>query len=530
MVVSGLVELLHSPLLLAVLLSLLVAVVVSGWTKPSLHGRDGRRLPPSPRGSLPVLGHLTLLGALPHRALRALAAVHGPVMLLCLGCVPTVVASSATVAEEAMKTRDKAFGSRPRLRVADRLFYGFRDMVFAPTGEHWHQGRRICVNHLLNPRRVHSLRHVREQEVAAMLGRVRVGAAVNLSNLFIIYTNAIISRATFGDRDYGAVGDGDGGGDLRKVFGEFEELLGTIPMGEVVPWLWWVDIVTGLERKTRRTFQEMDRLLERVIADHHQRRRGGRQTGDDGENDPRDFVDVLLDVSETDAEAGIRLDTVGIKALLMDMVVAATDTSYTLLEWTMAELINHPDKMRKLQDEIRAAAGEAGHISEDHLTELNYLKAVIKETLRLHPPAPLLVPRETVEDTELLGYHVPARTRVLINVWAIGRDPVTWGERAEEFEPERFVSGSGGDQQPVEYHKLGQDFGFVPFGAGRRGCPGVGFSVPSTQLALASLMYHFDWEPPVGGGRSPPLDMSEVHGLAVRMKAALVLVAKPWPR
>ncbi|KAG8082795.1 hypothetical protein GUJ93_ZPchr0014g46701 [Zizania palustris] len=379
MVVSGLVELLHSPLL-AVLLSLLVVVVVSGWTKPSLHGRDGRRLPPTPRGSLPVLGHLTLLGALPHRALRGLAAVHGPVMLLRLGCLPTVVASSAAAAEEALKTRDMAFGSRPRLRMAERLFYGIRDVTFAPTGEHWRQGRRICVNHLLNPRRVHSLRRVREQEVAAMLGRVRVGAAVNLSDLFIIYTNAIISRATFGDRDYGAVGDGHGGGYLRKVFGQLEELLGTIPIREVVPWLWWVDIVTGLERKTRRTFQEMDQLLERVIADHRQRRRGGRRPGDDGEKDPRDFVDVLLDVSETDAEAGMRLDTVGIKALIMDMIVAATDTSFTLLEWTMAELINHPDKMRKLQDEIRGAAGEAGHISEDHLTELNYLKAVIKET------------------------------------------------------------------------------------------------------------------------------------------------------
>ncbi|KAG8082797.1 hypothetical protein GUJ93_ZPchr0014g47539 [Zizania palustris] len=396
---------------------------------------------------------------------------------------------------------------------------------------HWRQARRISVIHLLNPRRVHSLRRVREQEVAAMLGRVRVGAAVNLSDLFIIYTNAIISRATFGDRDYGAAGDGEGGRDVRKVFYELEELLGTIPMGEVVPWLWWVDIVTGLERKTRRTFQEVDQLLERVIADHRLRRRGGRLPGDDGVNDPRDFVDVLLDVSETDAEDGIPLDTVGIKALILDIIAGATDTSYTLLEWTMAELINHPDKMRKLQDEIRAAAGEAGYISEDHLTELNYLKAVIKETLRLHPPGPLLVPRETVEDTELLGYHVPARTRVLINAWAIGRDPETWGERAVEFEPERFVSGSGGDQQPVEYHKLGQDFGFVPFGAGRRGCPGAGFSVPSMELALASLMYYFDWEPSVGTGQSPPLDMSEVPGgLAVRMKTALVLVAKPWPR
>jgi cytochrome P450 len=426
-------------------------------------------------------------------------------MYLRLGRVPTVVACSAAAAEEAMKTRDLAFASRPRLFMVERFYYGTGGIGFAPYGEHWRQARRVCVTHLLNPRRLASFGRVRGQEVAALVDRVRsaAGTVVNLSDNLIVFSNTVISRVMFGDAtDYRIDGADEGGARLRKVFAEIEELLGTVPMGEKVPWLWWVDVVTGLQRKTRTAFEAMDVLLERVIADHRERR-GTR------DEDNRDFVDVLLDAAE--------LDMGGIKAIILDMLAAATDSTFTLLEWAMAELINNSGEMRKLQGEIRAAVDAAGEVTEDHLPDLRYLNAVVMETLRLHPPTPLLLPRETLEDTELLGYHVPARTRVLVHAWAIGRDPATWGDRAEEFVPERFL----------EYHQeMGQDFTFLPFGAGRRGCPGIKFAMPSNQLALANLVYHFDWELP--GGRKPPVDMSELHGLSVRLKTALLLVAKPW--
>ncbi|CAL4978722.1 unnamed protein product [Urochloa decumbens] len=411
-----------------------------------------------------------------------MAASCCPVMLLRLGQVPTVVASSAAAAEEALKTRDLSFSGRPRLLMADRLYYGTRDMVFAPYGERWRQLRRVCV--------------------AALLDGVRAAAAdgaaavLNLSDLLIAYSNAVISRATFGDAG-GAARDGPDGGDgaVAVAGGRADKL----------------------DRKARRTAEEIDRLIERVVADHRRWRRcGGRRSGD-GDDDCRDFVDVLLDLSEAGEEIdGVRLDTVTIKATILDMLVAGTDTTYTLLEWAMAELVNHPTQMRKLQDEVRTAAGG---ITEDDLPRLPYLKAVIKETLRLHPPGPLLLPRETLEDTELQGYHVPARTRVVINAWAIGRDPATW-ERAEEFVPERFAA-TDGDGEAAEYHKMGVDFRFLPFGAGRRGCPGVGFAVPSMELALASLLYHFDWEVPGGDRKPSAVDMSEVNGLSVRLKTAM---------
>uniref|UniRef100_A0ACD5VD62 Uncharacterized protein n=1 Tax=Avena sativa TaxID=4498 RepID=A0ACD5VD62_AVESA len=518
------VAFLHPTLLLITLLVPIISFLFFTKKPRPSSSNGGRRLPPSPWG-LPVLGHLPLLGPLPHRKLRSLAEAHGPVMLLRLGGVPTVVSSSAAAAQEVLKTRDLAFASRATVRMAERLLYG-RDLAFAPYGEYWRQARRVCVLHLLSARRVASFRRVREQEAAALLDRVRRVACasaddhgvVSLTDELISYTNAVISRATFGDA--GGYGINDG---LTEVFADFEELLGTATVGEFVPWLAWVDTLMGLDAKAARTSKVMDELLERVIADHRQRRLGGGRLAGDGEDDHRDFVDVMLDVSEAGEDAGgVEFDTVAIKAIVLDMFTAATDTTYTTLVWAMAELINHPTEMRKLQEEIRATVIDSGgsHVTEDHIDKLHYLRAVIKETLRLHAPLPLLLPRETLEDTELLGYHVPAQTRVVINAWAIGRDPETW-ERAEEFFPERFGNGH------AEYGVRHDDFGSVPFGAGRRGCPGVGFAAPSIELVLAGLLYHFDWELPATAGASK-LDMSELYGLSVRLKAMLHLVAKPW--
>ncbi|KAM3329491.1 hypothetical protein ACQJBY_026511 [Aegilops geniculata] len=510
-----------SPLaLLLLLLAFAVSLLyILRRPAPLRSGSDGARRhpPPSPRG-LPLLGHLHLLGSLPHRALRSLAAAHGPVLLLRLGRVPAVVVSSPAAAEEVMRARDLAFASRPRSAMADRLLYG-RDVAFAPYGEYWRQARRVCVVHLLSPLRILSFRGVREEEAAALVERVRRagagGAVVDLCELLVAYANTVVSRAAFGDDSArGLYEEGSKGRELRKVFNDFQELLGTAPVGELLPWLGWLDAVRGVEGKIRRTFEVLDGVLEKVIDEHRRRRQAGQHTGDDS-GDHRDFVDVLLDVNDTDNEAGMRLSTTEIKAIILDMFAAGTDTTSTAMEWAMAELITHPDSMRKLQQELRAAVGASGHvITEDHLHKLHYLKAVVKETLRLHPPIPLLVPREPQNDAEILGHHVPAGTRVVINAWAVGRDPAAW-ERAEEFVPERFLDGA------VDYK--GQDFQLIPFGAGRRGCPGVGFAAPTIEMALASLMYHFDWEP--AGGAS--LDMREVNGLAVRLKSGLPLVAKP---
>ncbi|KAL5220731.1 hypothetical protein ABZP36_025444 [Zizania latifolia] len=445
----------------------------------SQRGGDGRRrqLPPSPRG-LPLLGHLHLLGALPHRALRSLAVAHGQLLLLRLGRVLVVLVSSAAAAEET---------------------------------------RRICTVHLLNTWRVLPFRHIREQEATVLVDRVRAtgGAAFDLIELLIAYSSTVISRNLYDDVDRGR--------ELKKVFSDFEELLGTEPVGELLPWLRWVDTLRGLEGKVQRTFKALDGVLEKVIDDHRHRRECDPQMGADSNH--RDFVDVLLDVNKMDMDAGIQLDTIEIKAIILYVFAAGTATTTTAIQWAIAELITHPHAMRKAQYELQAVVGTASRVTEDDVDRLSYLKAMLKETLLLHPPIPFLMPRELLADAEILGYSIPARTRVVKNASAIGRDPVAWGEHAEEFSPERFMDSN------MDYK--GHNFELVPFGAGRRGCPGVVFAEQTIEMALASLLYHFDWEvATVANRRGSPagmssLDMSEINGISIRLKYGLPLVAKP---
>uniref|UniRef100_A0A0E0FIT6 Cytochrome P450 n=1 Tax=Oryza nivara TaxID=4536 RepID=A0A0E0FIT6_ORYNI len=309
---------------IAIVVPLMYLVLLPAWKPARRDDGDGgmrRRLPPSPPWGLPLLGHLHLLGALPHRALRSLAAAHGPVLLLRLGRVPVVVVSSAAAAEEVMRTRDLEFASRPRVAMAERLLYGGRDVAFAPYGEYWRQARRICVVHLLSARRVLSFRRVREEEAAALVARVRAaaGGAVDLVEHLTAYSNTVVSRAVFGDESArGLYGDVDRGRALRKLFDDFVELLGQEPMGELLPWLGWVDALNGMEVKVQRTFEALDGILEKVIDDHRRRRREvGRQMDDGGGGDHRDFVDVLLDVNETDMDAGVQLGTIEIKAIIL---------------------------------------------------------------------------------------------------------------------------------------------------------------------------------------------------------------------
>ena len=202
------------------------------------------------------------------------------------------------------------------------------------------------------------------------------------------------------------------------------------------------------------------------------------------------------------------------------MFAAGSDTTYTVLEWAMTELLRHPQVMRRLQNEVRGIAQDKYLITEDDLNNMLYLKTVIKETLRLHPPIPLLVPRESTRAAKIMGYDIAAGTQVITNVWAIGRDPMLWDD-AEEFRPERFLNSS------VDFR--GQDFELIPFGAGRRGCPGTLFAAMAIELVLANIVRRFDWE--IGdGGRGVDLNMTESSGLTTHREVPLLAVATPWPR
>lgn len=192
-----------------------------------------------------------------------------------------------------------------------------------------------------------------------------------------------------------------------------------------------------------------------------------------------------------------------------------SDTSSAVVEWAMTELMRHPEAMKKTQDEVRSLVENKEIVEESDLDQLHYLKSVIKETMRIHPPVPLLVQRETMQECEINGYRIPAKTRLFINTLAIGRDPDVW-ERADEFYPERFMDSS------IDYK--GHDFQFIPFGAGRRICPGMHAGILVVELALANLLHRFNWELPKGISKED-IDMGEAPGVTVHRKSSLQLVA-----
>ncbi|KAK4735194.1 hypothetical protein R3W88_009455 [Solanum pinnatisectum] len=473
---------------------------------------NSNKLPPSPT-KLPIIGNLHQLGSLPHRSMHKLSKKYGPVMLLHFGSKPVIVASSVDAARTIMKTHDLVWSNRPKSRIADRLFYGCKDVAFSPYGEYWRQIKSITVLHLLSNKRVQSYRDIREEEISNMIVKIRQecdsnssSSVIDLRDYLCSLTNDIVSRVALG-RKYN---EGQGGMNAKVTLDEFGELLGTFSIGDYIPRLEWINKINGLDSKVEKVAKELDTFLESVIEEHVSRKNNGEySTGE-----AKDFVDVLLEI-QNGKETGFLLQRDSLKAIILDNFAAGVDTTYTALEWIMTELLRHPRVMKKLEDEVRELGQGKTEITEDDLRNMHYLKAVIKETLRLHPPIPLLIPRVSTEDIELLGYHIPAKTQVIINAWAIGRDPLSWDD-PEEYRPERFLNSN--------IDIKGLHFELIPFGAGRRGCPGTAFAIVVIELALSRLVHKFNFSLP----KPEELDMTEASGVAVRRKSPLLALATPY--
>nr|XP_043635903.1 cytochrome P450 Tp4149-like [Erigeron canadensis] len=469
--------------------------------------RNKENLPPSP-WKLPFIGNLHQLGAILHHSLLDLAKKHGPLMLIHLGSVPMLVASSAEVAEKILKTHDLVFCSRPQLKIPNAFTYGSKDIAFSPYGEYWRQFRSIAVLHLLSNKRVLSFQKVREEEMALMIKEIgeSCGSVFNLSELVVSSTNNVICRVALGKtyRD----------SKFKNLLSRMMHLFGVHSIGSYIPLLSWVDHLSGLNHKIKEVSKELDEFLESVIEEHITQRRetNGSVRSDEGQ----DLVDILLDVQKEHA-GGFIIDNDSIKAVILDMFVAGTDTTSTNIEWAVSELIRHPRVMKKLQQEVTEIANGKSMITERDLEKMKYLKAVIKETLRLHLSVPLLIQRETTQDVKLMGFDIAARTMVVVNAWAIAKDPAVW-EEPDNFKPERFLNS------PIDYKGLHHEF--IPFGAGRRGCPGIQFAIVVNELALANLVYKYDLAVPNGKG-GEELDMSEMFGIPVHKKSPLLLVATP---
>ncbi|KAI3754117.1 hypothetical protein L2E82_26283 [Cichorium intybus] len=465
--------------------------------------RRPHNLPPGPR-KLPIIGNiLDVAGPLPHHTLRGLAQKYGPLMHLQLGENSTVIASSAETAKEVMKTHDINFANRPFLLAAHIISYKSTNIMFSPYGDYWRQLRRICNSELLSAKHVQSLRPIRQEEVSHLIATISkhagAGSPLNLSQHIYALTYGILTRSVFGKK-------------LRQqealilLIDEALGISGGFSLTDLFPSSKLVAFLSGLRPKLEKIHQKFDKMLDDIIKDH--------KTHQVDVSQHHLLFDVLLKLQEHgNLELPLTMDN--IKAIILDIISAGSDTSSTVIEWAMSELLKNPEIMDKAQSEVRRVFSTKSAVDETGIQSLDFLKLVIKETLRLHPPAPLMLPMENREKCEINGYEIPVRTKMIVNVWAIGRDPKYWTD-PETFHPERFLNSS------IDYR--GVDFEYIPFGSGRRICPGISFGLANLELPLASLLYHFDWKLADSSRKREDLDMTEAFGVTVKRKSVLNLV------
>ncbi|TVU30732.1 hypothetical protein EJB05_22368, partial [Eragrostis curvula] len=490
---------------LPVLLGSLAVAVVGVWFV--IFRRGGQQqsksklpLPPGPRG-WPVLGNLPQLGAKPHHTMCALAREYGPLFRLRFGSAEVVVAASA--------------GQPASQLGAEHVAYNYQDLVFAPYGARWRALRKLCAMHLFSAKALDDLRSVREGEVALFVRELaRSGsAAVALGQAANVCATNTLARATVGRRVF-AVDGGEGAREFKEMVVELMQLAGVFNVGDFVPALRPFD-PQGVVRKMKQLHRRYDDMMNGIIEE--------RKAAEEG----RDLLSVLLARMReqqplADGEDGRITDT-DIKALLLVKPVhGRTDTTSSTVEWALAELIRHPDVLRKAQQELDAVVGRDRLVAESDLPRLAYLTAVIKETFRLHPSTPLSLPRVAAEECEVDGFRIPKGTTLLVNVWAIARDPAAWPDPLD-FRPARFLPG--GSHAGVDVK--GSDFELIPFGAGRRVCAGLSWGLRMVTLMTAALVHALDWDL-ADGVTADKLDMEEAYGLT--LQRAVPLMVRPAPR
>ncbi|GLU08739.1 hypothetical protein SLE2022_256320 [Rubroshorea leprosula] len=365
--------------------------------------------------------------------------------------------------------------------------------------------KALFISELVSMKRVKSFAYAREAEVDKLINTLTQNShtPVNLNEKLYGLAGGIIGTVAFGKINGTNQFKSE---EFYYVLSEAMEMLAGFAAEDFFPSVGrLVDVLTGLKARRQKSFRRLDAFLESVVEQHSDPTRP--------ESEHESLVDVLIRLLKKQS-ASFSFTKDHVKAILLDAFLGGINTSSVTMLWAMSELIKNPRAMKKVQIEIRSSVGKKGKVEAEDVAKLKYLKMVVKETFRLHPPIPLLIPHETVRQCRIAGFDVFPKTRIFVNVWAIGRDPNSW-ENPNEFYPERF------EDNDIDFK--GSNYELLPFGAGRRICPGLAMGTTNVEYALANLLYWFDWELP-GGMRKEDFSMEEEGGLVCQRKTPLCLV------
>ncbi|KDO65411.1 hypothetical protein CISIN_1g048742mg, partial [Citrus sinensis] len=460
-----------------VIATMSVAIIAVSWL---IKKSRTPPLPPGPLG-LPVLGNLLSIEPDFHRYCAKLSRVYGPIFKLKLGSKICIHISSPSLAKQILKDQDAIFANRDPPASALVTSYGLHDIVWMPNGPEWRQLRKVFVREMMSSLNLDDCA-LRRAEVREMVKEVykKVGSPINLGEQMFLAILNVVMNMLWGSSLHGEERSSVGV-EFRQVVGEIVEMLGKPNISDLFPTLAWLDL-QGIESKTKKLVLWFDRIFDSVIVQRMKIDAAKGQISKQNEEN-KDFLHFLLELKQQ-GEDKTSLSMTQIKGLLLDTVLGGTDTTSTTLEWAMAEMLQHSEIMRKVQQELDEVVGNGSIVEESHIPKLHFLQSVVKETLRLHPPLPLLVPHCPVESCTVGGYTIPKGSRVFVNVWSMHRDPEAW-QNPLEFHPERFLKELG----KLEYQ--GTNFRYLPFGSGRRICAGISLAEKMVAYVLATLLHSF---------------------------------------
>ncbi|KAJ0716378.1 putative cytochrome P450 [Helianthus annuus] len=471
--------------------------------------KGGRiRLPPGPYG-LPVFGYLPFLSNHLHERFTEISHRYGPIFSLRLGSKFHVVVNSVDLAKVMTRELDRTFANRSPPVAALTITYGALDIAWSNNNVYWRNMRKLLVSQVLSNANLDACQGFRTTEVRKTISNVyaRMGTPVDVNEIAFDTELKVVTSMLWGRSSI----SGDFFDGFREVEFKIIALLTAPNISDFIPVLSWFDL-QGRNREMQKLREHLDRILDSIIEDRIET--NSRKTEDAAEDDERkDFLQIMLELKDQ-KDASTSFDIVQMKALLFDILTASTDTTSTMVEWVMAEILNNPGVKTKIHEELTEVVG-MDIVEESHLHKLKYLDAVVKETFRVHPPLPLLIQRSPDETCMVGGYTIPKGSIVYINAWAIQHDPKNWTNPLE-FKPGRFLNG--------KWDYSGTNMKFLPFGSGRRICPGVPLGEKMLMYILASLLHSFEWILP----KDEEFELSDEFGFVT--KKTKPLIAIPFQR